>query len=71
MSFIGAAFAGLFGFLLTTSWIVVPSVHPQLRDLGIVFLILALPLLILGGHCLDLMERGREHHSASNELKHD
>jgi hypothetical protein len=60
LSFIGAALAGLFGFVLTTSWIVVPSLHPQLRDLGIIFLIVALPLLILGGHCLDLIDRRRK-----------
>ena len=60
LSFLAAALTGLLGILLTTSWIVIPVLHPQLRGLGIVFLIVALPLLICGGHCLDLLERRRK-----------
>ncbi len=57
LSFVAAVLTSLLGILLTTSWIVIPALHPQLRGFGILFLIVALPLLICGGHCLDLLER--------------
>jgi hypothetical protein len=60
LSFVAAVLTGLLGILLTTSWIVIPALHPQLRGFGILFLIVALPLLICGGHCLDLLERRRK-----------
>jgi hypothetical protein len=60
LSFVAAVLTGLSGILLTTSWIVIPALHPQLRSFGILFLMVALPLLICGGHCLDLLERRRK-----------
>jgi uncharacterized membrane protein len=57
--FVIAVVAGLVGFLLTTDWILNAEHHPALHALGLTSLILALPVLILGGHCLDLMDRKR------------
>ena len=71
LSFVGAALSGLLGILLTTSWIVVPALHPQLRGWGIFFLIVAFPLLIFGGHCLDLIERRRKHNRTADFQKPD
>jgi len=56
-SFIGFAIAGVLGILLTTSWIVNSALHPHARGIGVVLLLVAFPLLICGGHCLDLMDR--------------
>ena len=47
----------LSGALLTTDWILNAQFHPWLYDFGLIMLILSLPILILGGHCLDLLDR--------------
>ncbi len=44
------------GFILTTGWILNANRHPVLHGLGVTLLIVGIPILILGGHCLDLME---------------
>jgi hypothetical protein len=48
------------GAVLTTSWILNAQAHPTLYTVGLTLLILALPILIMGGHFLDLMDRKRE-----------
>jgi Putative beta-barrel porin-2, OmpL-like. bbp2 len=54
----GVAFvSGVVGSLVTTSWILNGQLHPWLYDLGLILLIAAIPLLLVGGHCLDLGER--------------
>ena len=54
----GSAFvAGLTGSLLTTTWVLNGQLHPWLRGLGLILLILAIPIFVLGGHCLDLGDR--------------
>jgi hypothetical protein len=55
-SFTGAVLAGFSGCVLTTSWLPGGSGHPWLYQLGTVLLIITIPLLICGGHCLDLLE---------------
>jgi Putative beta-barrel porin-2, OmpL-like. bbp2 len=45
------------GFALTTNWVLNANLHPVLHSVGLTLLIIGIPLLILGGHCLDLMER--------------
>lgn len=45
------------GFILTTGWILNADRHPMLHRVGITLLMIGIPILILGGHCLDLMER--------------
>jgi hypothetical protein len=55
--FISAVLAFLFGSLLTTAWVLNAEVHPLLHALGLTLLIVAIPILILGGHCLDLLDK--------------
>ena len=45
------------GFILTTRLLLNEQFHPWLHDIGIVFLIIGIPVLILGGHFMDLKER--------------
>ena len=54
----GGIGAGIVGSLLTSlSWIIGADVHPWVRAVGTVLLILTIPLLILAGHCLDGLEK--------------
>ena len=56
--FAGGIVAGIVGSVLTSlSWIIGAEVHPWVRAVGTVLLILTIPLLILAGHCLDRLER--------------
>ena len=55
--FVLAAIAGVGGILLTTNAILNAHDHPTLYAVGLTSLILALPMAILGAHCLDLMDR--------------
>ena len=54
--FVTAVMASVAGSLLTAEWILNAQLHPWLHTIGLILLVLALPILILGGHCLDLME---------------
>lgn len=45
------------GFALTTNWLLNAVRHPYLHALGITLLIIGIPILILGGHCLDLIDK--------------
>ena len=58
--FVSAVLAFLFGTLLTTAWVLNAAVHPLLHALGLTLLVVAIPILILGGHCLDLLEKRGE-----------
>ena len=55
--FIGAGLSLVIGFVLTTAWVVNAQRHPFLHGVGLTLLIVGLPILILGGHCLDLNDR--------------
>ena len=55
--FVIAVLAGIGGSLLTTGWVLNAQLHPWLHAVGLVLLILAFPILILSGHCLDLQDR--------------
>src|SRR5688572_26675637 len=55
--FVLAVIAGLSGILLTTNAILNAHEHPALYAVGLISLILALPIAILGAHCLDLIDR--------------
>jgi K+-transporting ATPase KdpC subunit len=55
--FVGAVLAALVGTLLTTSWVLNGQLHPLWRGFGLILLMAALPILIAGGHCLDLRDR--------------
>ena len=58
--FVLAAIAGFGGSLLTTNAILNAHDHPTLYAVGLTSLILALPIAILGAHCLDLLEQYRK-----------
>lgn len=55
--FVLAVILGLSGSLLTTNAILNAHDHPALYAVGLVSLLLALPIAMLGAHCLDLMDR--------------
>lgn len=56
-AFLSAILSLIIGFLLTTGSFLNAELHPVGHGVGIVLLILVVPLLILGGHCLDLREK--------------
>jgi hypothetical protein len=58
--FVSAILAFLFGSLLTTEWVLNATIHPLLHALGLALLIVAIPILLLGGHCFDLLEKTKE-----------
>ena len=69
--FVGAGLSLAIGFVLTTGWVVNAQLHPFLHGVGLTLLIIGLPILILGGHCLDLNDRkakkaNAELHSLTN-----
>ena len=45
------------GFVLTTRWLLDDHLHPLLHAAGLVLLVLGIPIMILGGHFMDLGER--------------
>jgi uncharacterized membrane protein YidH (DUF202 family) len=45
------------GFVFTTHWLLDDRLHPFLHTLGLVLLIIGLPVMMLGAHCLDLQEK--------------
>lgn len=58
--FTGGIGAALVGSILTaTTWIVGGQLHPWVHGLGTALLIVAIPLLIFSGYCLDWMERAQ------------
>ena len=54
--FAGSILSLALGFAFTTDWLVNAMGHPVLHAVGITLLIVGIPILILGGHCLDLIE---------------
>lgn len=59
--FVVAVLSLVIGFVLTTSWLLDVQLHPLLHDLGLALLIIGIPILILGGHFMDLRERKSNH----------
>ncbi|HZN08017.1 MAG TPA: hypothetical protein VFB65_14580 [Pyrinomonadaceae bacterium] len=56
--FVGSFLSLAAGFVLTTRAILDAQLHPLLHGIGIALLIVGIPLLILGGHFMDLREHG-------------
>lgn len=58
---LGGIVAALVGSMFTAiSWITgVEGNGAFMQTLGTVFLFLTIPLLVLGAHCLDLLEKGK------------
>ena len=68
--FLSAVVALAIGFVFTTRWLLDDHLHPLLHGLGLLLLILGIPIMILGGHFMDLRDRKRKrqsHYSDSNE----
>ena len=61
MCFVSAVLSLVIGFVLTTGWLLNPQLHPLLHSLGLGFLIAGIPIVILGGHFMDLRERKIKH----------
>ena len=57
--FVSGAISLVIGILLTTSWLLDAKLHPIVHNLGLILLIVGLPLIVLGGHCMDLQEKKR------------
>ena len=55
--FVLGVLALLTGFVFTTGWLLDQHVHPLLRGIGVVLLIIGIPMIILGGHFMDLSEK--------------
>ena len=55
--FAGSILSLAFGFAFTTEWVLNAVRHPVLHAVGVTLLIMGIPILILGGHCLDLMDK--------------
>ncbi len=55
--FVGSIISLAIGFVFTTDWILGGVSHPLLHAVGITLLIIGIPILLLGGHCLDLVEK--------------
>ena len=58
--FVMGALALLTGFVFTTGWLLDQHVHPLLRGTGVVLLIIGIPMIILGGHFMDLSENRKK-----------
>lgn len=65
--FAGSILSLALGFAFTTDGLLSAARYPFLHAVGCTLLIIGIPILILGGHCLDLMEKkntsGRELHT--------
>jgi hypothetical protein len=49
------------GFVLTTDRLLDAHLHPSLHAAGIVLLIIGIPVVVLGGHFMDLGEKKNGH----------
>ena len=55
--FVSSILSLTLGFAFTTNWLLNAVSHPYLHIAGITLLIIGIPILILGGHFLDLMDK--------------
>jgi hypothetical protein len=55
--FVGSVLSVGIGFVLTTGSLLDALIHPLLHGVGLVLLIAGIPILILGGHFMDLREK--------------
>lgn len=62
--FVAAVVSIAIGFVLTTGWFMNAELHPLLHGVGLVLLILGIPILVLGGHFMDLRDRKTNHGNA-------
>ena len=55
--FVVALLSLAFGCAFTTRWILDTQLHPFLYDIGLGLLIAGIPVMILGGHFMDLRDK--------------
>jgi hypothetical protein len=55
--FVVAVISLIVGFVFTTGWLLDGQVHSLLHGVGVVLLIIGMPVIILGGHFMDLSEK--------------
>jgi hypothetical protein len=55
--FVAAILSIAIGFVFTTGWLLNARLHPLLHGVGLFLLIAGIPILILGGHFMDLREK--------------
>ena len=55
--FAAAILSLVIGFVFTTGWLLNAQLHPLLHGVGLFLLIDGIPILILGGHFMDLREK--------------
>ena len=55
--FVAAILSIVIGFVFTTGRLLNAEIHPLLHSVGLFLLILGIPVLILGGHFMDLREK--------------
>ena len=55
--FIAAALSLAIGVVFTTRWLLDDHLHPLLHAVGLVLLVIGIPIMILGGHFMDLREK--------------
>jgi cytochrome c biogenesis protein CcdA len=61
LCFVAAVLSLAVGFVLTTRWLLDDHLHPLLHGAGLVLLVIGIPIMILGGHFMDLGERKHKH----------
>ena len=61
LCFVVAVLSLAIGFVLTTRWLLDDHLHPLLHGLGLVLLVIGIPIMILGGHFMDMGERKNKH----------
>jgi hypothetical protein len=59
--FVVAVLSLAVGFVLTTRSLLNDQLHPLLHGVGLVLLVIGIPIMILGGHFMDLGERKHQH----------
>ena len=55
--FVAAILSIVIGFVFTTSRLLNADLHPLLHGVGLFLLIAGIPILILGGHFMDVRDR--------------
>ena len=72
--FVSAPVCLAIGFVFTTRFLLDAQLHPWLHDTGLVLLIIGIPILILGGHFMDLRDKkvseAKRRESSSNKPVH-
>jgi len=60
--FVAAILSIVMGFVFTTGRLLNAELHPLLHGVGLFLLIAGIPMLILGGHFMDLRDKKSHNH---------